>query len=242
MRPSGSCQEGRTGSLLLRQSREIRTRRGAHRYPRSVARAVPRHDLEGRSSGSPTPSPRRRVSNICDGGAPSLGRGVGPPGACGVQDRAHRSGGRVTQSRSPDQRKEPTWPGRSVRSRLPRRRRRGQPSPSGQRRPRAANRPGSVTHPRRGCRLAAPGLADDWRARRWLSQLRRLSLPMLGFRDVVPGPPLSPAAARVRVPYASPRVLSKRFPLNHASQMCRRCRRSSSGASRPLEHTPAPRR
>ena len=37
--------------------------------------------------------------------------------------------------------RSPTWPGRSVRSRLPRPRRRRQPSPSGQRRPHAASRP-----------------------------------------------------------------------------------------------------
>jgi hypothetical protein len=77
------------------------TPRGTPRYPPGVAEPSRDTIREGGSSGSPTPSRAAAFPTFCDD-APSLGRGVGPPGVCGVQDRASRSGGTVSRSRSPD--------------------------------------------------------------------------------------------------------------------------------------------
>jgi hypothetical protein len=89
------------------------------------------------------------------GGQHGAGGNVEPPGSCSAQDRALRCGGRVSRSRYRSSGRSPTWPGRSVRSRSHRPRRRHQPRRNGQKRPREASRPrpmsicvvGQVVHP-----------------------------------------------------------------------------------------------
>ena len=82
----------RAARLVVRAQLQILGLRSAGRFAqlqilglrsadRLYAPTTPRHDPEGPLERVTDPEPRRRVSNICDGGAPTLGRGVGPPGA-----------------------------------------------------------------------------------------------------------------------------------------------------------------